>query len=78
MGVKYIYIKKKFTVILGLKSRVVTSIDLASILVVREFQDVFLGELLGFPLVREIKISIETILGMAHFNCASIIVNSIK
>jgi len=51
------------------------SIDLASILIVREFQDVFLGELLGFLLVREIKVSIETIPGMAHFNCASIIVN---
>jgi hypothetical protein len=37
------------------------SMDLASIPVVREFQDVFLEELPGLPPVREIKVSIETI-----------------
>jgi len=37
------------------------SIDLASIPVVREFRDVFSEELLGLPLVREIKVSIKTI-----------------
>jgi len=37
------------------------SIDLASIPVVRQFQDVFSEELPGLPPVREIKVSIETI-----------------
>jgi len=41
------------------------SIDLASIPVVREFQDVFPEELPGLPLVREIKVSIETITGVS-------------
>jgi len=38
------------------------SLVLASIPVVREFQDVFPEELPGLPPVREIKVSIETIL----------------
>jgi len=37
------------------------SIDLASILVVREFRDVFPEELSGLPSVRAIEVSIETI-----------------
>jgi len=41
------------------------SIDLASILVVREFRDVFPEELPGLPPVREIKVSIETIPGVS-------------
>jgi hypothetical protein len=41
------------------------SIDLASIPVVREFRDVFLKELPGLPLVREIEVSIETIPGVS-------------
>jgi hypothetical protein len=38
------------------------SIDLTSIPVVREFRDVFPEELPGLPPVREIEVSIETIL----------------
>jgi hypothetical protein len=38
---------------------------LASIPVVREFQDVFPEELPGLPPVREIEVSIETILGVS-------------
>jgi len=41
------------------------TIDLASIPVVREFQDVFLEELPGLPPVREIEVSIETIPGVS-------------
>jgi hypothetical protein len=41
------------------------SIDLASILVVREFQDVFLEELPRLPPVKEIEVSIETIPGIS-------------
>ena len=41
------------------------SIDLASIPIVREFQDVFPEELPGLPPVREIEVSIETILGVS-------------
>jgi len=41
------------------------SIDLASILVVREFRDVFPEELPGLPPVREIEVSIETIPGVS-------------
>jgi hypothetical protein len=41
------------------------SIDLASILVVREFRDVFQEELPGLPPVREIEVSIETIPGVS-------------
>jgi len=42
------------------------SIDLTSILVVREFQNVFPKELPGLPPVREIEVSIETIPGVSH------------
>ena len=41
------------------------SMELASIPVTREFQDVFPEELPGLPLVREIEVSIETILGIS-------------
>ena len=41
------------------------SIGLASIPVVREFQDVFPEELPGLPPVREIEVSIETIPGVS-------------
>jgi len=41
------------------------SIELASIPVEREFQDVFPEELPGLPPVREIEVSIETILGVS-------------
>ena len=41
------------------------SIDLASIPIVREFQDVFPEELPGLPPVREIEVSIETIPGVS-------------
>jgi hypothetical protein len=41
------------------------SIKLASIPVEREFQDVFLEELPRLPPVREIEVSIETILGVS-------------
>jgi hypothetical protein len=41
------------------------SIDLASIPVVREFQDVFLEELPRLPPVKEIEVSIETIPGIS-------------
>jgi hypothetical protein len=39
--------------------------ELASIPVTREFQDVFPEELPGLPLVREIEVSIETIPGVS-------------
>jgi len=42
------------------------SIDLASILVVREFRDVFPEELPRLPPVREIEVSIETIPRISH------------
>ena len=38
------------------------SIELTNIPVVKEFPDVFLEELLGRPPIREIKVSIETLL----------------
>jgi len=41
------------------------SIDLTSIPIVREFRDVFPEELSGLPPVREIKVSIKTILGVS-------------
>jgi hypothetical protein len=40
--------------------------DLASISIVREFQDVFPEELPELPPVREIKVSIETIPGISR------------
>jgi len=42
-----------------------STIDLTSILVIREFRDVFPEELPGLPPVREIEVSIETILGVS-------------
>jgi hypothetical protein len=42
-----------------------SSIDLASIPVMREFRDVFLEELFGLRPVREIEVSIETIPGVS-------------
>jgi hypothetical protein len=41
------------------------SMNFASIPVMREFQDVFPEELSGLPPVREIEVSIETILGIS-------------
>ena len=40
-------------------------VDVEKILVVREFSDVFPKELLGFPLEREVDLSLEIVLGTA-------------